>query len=333
MLSTGITPGQDLRFRWERVEQARNFANKIWNASRFVLMNLQHDEPIRSGNLDKDQLTTADRWIMYRFDVTASTVTRLLDQYDFGESGRVLYDFIWDDLCDWYIEFSKLSLYGADPVAKQRTKTVLVTVLDQSLRLLHPFMPFITEEIWTHLPVEGNTITLASWPQPQVVDEPPQEVAEMEFLMAIIRAVRNIRAEMNVPMSKKIELIVKPASLHFEHILSRNLKVIEKFCNTSSLQISAVVTPPDKAMTARVTGAELYFPLAGLIDLNQEIARLEKELNTLHGEVERIEKKLANPGFVNKAPATVIEEERSKLAEYLNKREKVQSRIIELRGE
>nr|WP_249716397.1 valine--tRNA ligase [Paenibacillus sp. J31TS4] len=329
MLSTSSTPGQDLRFRWERVEQARNFANKIWNASRFALMNL---EGFQASDIDlSGNLGTADKWILHRLNETVRDVTRLIDQYEFGETGRVLYNFIWDDLCDWYIEFSKLSLYGDDEAAKKSTRSVLAYVLDRTQRLLHPFMPFLTEEIWQHLPHEGETITLASWPQAEARFEAPEAVREMELLMETIRSVRNIRAEVNVPMSKKIELLIRPADAEADAILKRNEDYVRRFCNTSTLVIETGLPTPEKAMTALVTGAELFLPLAGLIDIAQEIARLEKELKTLHGEVERIEKKLANEGFVAKAPAKVIDEEKAKLADYADKRDKVIARIQELK--
>jgi len=330
MISTGSTPGQDLRFRWERVEQARNFANKIWNASRFALMNL---EGIKAEEVRLDgKLGTADRWILHRLNETARDITRLLDQYEFGETGRLLYNFIWDDLCDWYIEFSKLSLYGSDAGAKKQTQAVLAYVLDRTLRMIHPFMPFISEEIWQHLPHEGETITLAPWPAYDNELEAPDAVAGMELLMDVIRAVRNIRAEVNVPMGKKVELLIKPGSGEAKEILERNKEYVQRFCNTSQLAVDLSLAAPDKAMTAVVSGAELYLPLAGLIDLDQEISRLEKELAALHGEVARIEKKLANPGFVSKAPAKVVEEEKAKLADYADKRDKVIARLAELRG-
>ncbi|MDQ0886147.1 valyl-tRNA synthetase [Paenibacillus sp. V4I9] len=330
MISTSSTPGQDLRFRWERVEQARNFANKIWNASRFALMNL---EGVTAADIDlTGQLGTADRWILHRLNETVRDVTRLIDSYEFGETGRLLYNFIWDDLCDWYIEFSKLSLYGTDAAAKSKTQSVLAYVLDQTQRLIHPFMPFISEEIWQHLPHVGETITLASWPVENQAFESPDAVREMELLMDVIRSVRNIRAEVNVPMSKKVELLVKPASSDTLSILSNNEEYLKRFCNTSLLQIDAEMAAPEKAMTAIITGAELFLPLAGLIDIAQELTRLDKELQSLHGEVERIEKKLGNEGFVAKAPAKVIEEEKAKLADYADKRDKVIARLTELKG-
>ncbi|MCM3041924.1 valine--tRNA ligase [Paenibacillus motobuensis] len=330
MISTGSTPGQDVRFHWERVEQARNFANKIWNASRFALMNM---EGVSYEDIDiSGDLSTSDRWILHRFNETARDVTRLIDSYEFGETGRVLYNFIWDDLCDWYIEFAKLSFYGEDADAKRKTQSVLAYVLDRTLRLIHPFMPYISEEIWQHLPHSGDTITLAEWPKYDPALEAPDAVQEMNLLIDIIRSVRNIRAEVNVPMSKKIELIVKPGSSELLDILSRNEHYVRRFCNTSDYEASLKVEAPDKAMTAIVTGAELYLPLAGLIDISQEIARLEKEIDHLNKEVERVEKKLSNQGFVSKAPAKVIEEERAKMDDYSAKRDKVLARINELKA-
>lgn len=330
MITTGSTAGQDLRFRMEKVEQARNFANKIWNASRFALMNL---EGFSFEDIDiTGELSTADHWILHRLNETSRDITRLIDSYEFGETGRLLYNFIWDDLCDWYIEFAKLSLYGADAAAKAKTQSVLAYVLDRTLRLIHPFMPFITEEIWQHLPHQGDTITLAEWPKYDSALENPQAVAEMNLLMDVIRAVRNIRAEVNVPMSKKVELIIKAGGQETLDIISRNDNYIGRFCNTSSFEAGLAPQTPDKVMSAVVTGAELLLPLSGLIDIEQEIARLEKEVQTLNSEVERVEKKLGNQGFVAKAPAKVIEEERAKQADYSDRREKVLARIAELRG-
>ncbi|OZB91136.1 valine--tRNA ligase [Paenibacillus sp. XY044] len=330
MISTSSTPGQDLRFRWERVEQARNFANKIWNASRFALMNLEgftYDDIDISG-----ELSTADRWILHRLNETSRDITRLIDAYEFGETGRLLYNFIWDDLCDWYIEFAKLSLYGDNAAAKKTTQSVLSYVLDRTLRMIHPFMPFISEEIWQHLPHEGETITLAEWPQYDPTFENAEAADEMSLLMDAIRAVRNIRAEVNVPMSKKIELMLKAGDEQVLQIVNRNEIYVQRFCNTSSFVAGLDLATPDKAMTAVITGAELYLPLAGLIDIDQEIARLEKELQHLNSEVQRVEKKLANEGFVAKAPAKVIEEEKAKMADYSDKRGKVIARIEELKG-
>ncbi|WP_217596198.1 valine--tRNA ligase [Cohnella sp. GbtcB17] len=331
MLSTGNTPGQDLRFRWEKVEQARNFANKIWNASRFALMNL---EGFKVEDIDlTGSLSTADRWILHRFHETARDVTRLMETYEFGETGRLLYNFIWDDLCDWYIEFAKLTLYGEDAAAKASTQSVIAYVLDRTLRLLHPFMPYLSEEIWQHLPHEaGETITLAAWPAYDAAFEAPEAVAEMGLLMDAIRAVRNVRAEVGVTPGKKVELLAKPTTEASAGILKRNEEYLRRFCNTSSLTLDAGLAAPEKAMTAIVTGVELYLPIAGLIDIGQEIARLTKELASLNAEVERVEKKLANEGYIAKAPAHVVEQERAKGEDYRDKRDKVLARIEELKN-
>ncbi|MFD2329777.1 valine--tRNA ligase [Cohnella sp. GCM10020058] len=331
MLSTGNTPGQDLRFRWEKVEQARNFANKIWNASRFALMNL---EGFKVEDIDlTGSLSTADRWILHRFHETARDVTRLMETYEFGETGRLLYNFIWDDLCDWYIEFAKLTLYGEDAAAKASTQSVIAYVLDRTLRLLHPFMPYLSEEIWQHLPHEaGETITLAAWPAYDAAFDAPDAVQEMGLLMDAIRAVRNVRAEVGVTPGKKVELLAKPTTEASAGILKRNEEYLRRFCNTSSLTLDASLAAPEKAMTAIVTGVELYLPIAGLIDIGQEIARLTKELASLNAEVDRVEKKLANEGYIAKAPAHVVEQERAKGADYRDKRDKVLARIEELKN-
>lgn len=329
MLSTGCTPGNDQRFRWERVESARNFANKIWNASRFALMHL---EGVSAEDLQlNDNLSTADRWILHRLNETIDDVTRLLTRYDFGEVGRVLYNFIWDDLCDWYIEFAKLPLYGEDEEAKRTTRAVLSYVLDQSLRLLHPIMPFITEEIWQHLPVEGKSIAIAAWPTTNDAFHAPESVREMQVLIETIRAVRNIRAEMEVAPKHQIELLVRPDA-DTEATMKNNEPAIRRLCGVSKLTVDPELERPDKSMTAVVTGAELFLPLAGLVDIEKTVARLKAELKKLDAEVERVEKKLSNPGFVAKAPAHVVETERQKGEEYKEKREKVLARLREIEG-
>lgn len=329
MLSTGITPGNDMRFRWERVESARNFANKIWNASRFALMHL---DGVKPGEISLDgKLSTADRWILHRLNETVERVTRSLNRYDFGEAGQALYHFIWDELCDWYIEFAKLPLYGEDEQARRSTQAVLVHVLDHSLRLLHPFMPFITEEIWQHLPVEGESITVASWPQADSAFVAPEAVQEMEVLIETIHSVRNIRAEMDVPPKKQIDLLIR-AETEFLPVFQNNVAAICRLCGVRRLEANTGIRRPERAMTAVVTGAEIFLPLEGLIDLEQTISRLEGELKKLDKEVDRVEKKLSNEGFTSKAPAHVVEEERAKGQEYREKREKVRNRLAELKG-
>ncbi len=330
-LSTGSSPGQDLRFSMEKIESTWNFANKIWNASRFALMNmagLKFEEIDLTG-----EKSVADKWILTRLNETIEHVTRLSDRYEFGEVGRALYNFIWDDFCDWYIEMAKLPLYGEDEAAKKTTRSILAHVLDNIMRLMHPFMPFITEEIWQNLPHEGESITVAKWP---VADDSLTDVKaaeEMKLLVEIIRSVRNSRAEVNTPLSKKIKMIVKAKDTEVLSILEKNKAYLERFCNPEELVLSTEVSTPDKAMTSIVTGAEIILPLEGLINLDEEIARLEKEYDKLNKEVERVQKKLSNEGFVKKAPEKVIEEEKAKEKDYTAKRAAVQERLKELKGE
>ncbi|MFS0822521.1 valine--tRNA ligase [Bacillus sp. 1P02SD] len=329
-LSTGSSPGQDLRFSIEKVEATWNFANKIWNASRFALMNMGD---LTFEDIDfSGEKSVADKWILTRLNETIASVTNLADKYEFGEVGRVLYNFIWDDFCDWYIEMAKLPLYGEDEQAKKTTRSILAYVLDNTMRLLHPFMPFITEEIWQNLPHNGESITIAKWPEVNAQLSDDQAAQEMRLLVDIIRSVRNIRAEVNTPMSKQIKLYIKAKDETVLTQLEKNRSYLERFCNPSELEIATDITSPEKSMTSVVTGAELFLPLEGLINIEEEIKRLEKELDKLDKEVERVQKKLGNEGFVKKAPQKVIDEERAKERDYLEKRETVRERIAELRG-
>lgn len=329
-LSTGSSPGQDLRFSMEKVESTWNFANKIWNASRFALMNM---DGLTFEQLDiTGEKSVADKWILTRLNETIQEVTKLTDKYEFGEVGRILYNFIWDDFCDWYIEMAKLPLYGEDETSKLTTRSILAYVLDQTMRLLHPFMPFITEEIWQALPHKGESITVSEWPitRPELSDE--QAAGEMKLLVDIIRAVRNVRAEVNTPMSKQIKLRIKAKDNQVLEKLEKNRSYLEKFCNPSELILGTTIETSEKAMTAIVTGAELSLPLEGLINIDEEIKRLRKELEKLDNEVNRVQKKLNNEGFVKKAPESVIEEERQKEKDYSEKRDTVLERIEDLKA-
>ncbi len=329
-LSTGSSPGNDLRFYWEKVESTWNFGNKIWNASRFALMNmdgLKYDEIDLTG-----EKSLADKWILTRLNETIESVTKLIDAYEFGEVGRALYNFIWDDFCDWYIEMAKLPLYGEDEVQKKTTRSVLAYVLDQTLRLLHPFMPFITEEIWQHIPHEGESITVASWPVKREDLHFEESAKEMKLLTEIIRSVRNTRSEMNVPPSKPIEIQLKPHDEDTLKQLETNRSYLDRFCNPEPLMMALDLEAPDKAMTSVVSGVEIFLPLEGLIDIEEEIKRLENEYKKWDAEVERVQKKLSNEGFVKKAPEKVVEEEREKEKTYLDNRQKVEERIKELKN-
>ncbi|UJL44975.1 valine--tRNA ligase [Virgibacillus sp. NKC19-16] len=329
-LLTGSTPGQDLRFHWEKVESTWNFANKVWNASRFSLMNM---EEFTYEDIDlSGEKSLADKWILTRLNETIDHVTKNTNKYEFGEAGRHLYNFIWDELCDWYIEMAKLPLYGEDEEKKNTTRSVLAYVLDHTMRMLHPFMPFITEEIWQQLPRFGESIAIAPWPE--VRSEFHDEVSsqEMKRLVSIIKSVRNIRAEVDTPMSKQVKLLIQAEDNTIVTELESNREYLERFCNPSELIISSQLDVPEQAMSAVVTGAEIYLPLEGLIDFDKEIKRLEKELDKWNKEVERVQKKLANEGFVKKAPQAVVDEEKQKEQDYLEKQAKVKTRLEELKG-
>lgn len=328
-LATGSSPGQDLRYSTEKVEAIWNFANKIWNASRFALMNmegLKYEEIDLSG-----ERSVADDWILTRLNETIESVTKLSDRYEFGEVGRALYNFIWDDFCDWYIEMAKLPLYGENEKAKHMTRSVLAYVLDNTMRLLHPLMPFITEEIWQNLPHEGESITVAAWPVADASLTNVERSTHMKLLTDVIKAVRTIRAEVNTPMSRQVPLYIAAKDEATAAVLKANSQYIEKFCNPETLEIGVDVQAPGKSMSAVVTGAELFMPLEGLLNIDEEIARLGKELDKWAGEVKRVQGKLSNERFVSKAPQSVVDEERAKEQDYLEKQAAVQRRIEELK--
>ncbi|WP_239254987.1 valine--tRNA ligase [Listeria ilorinensis] len=329
-LSTGTAPGQDLKFSFEKVEANWNFINKIWNASRFALMNmngLSYDE-INLTNVKE----VSDKWILTRLNETIENVTSLVEKYEFGEVGRTLYNFIWDDFCDWYIEIAKISLYGDDEEAKQTTRSVLAYVLENTMKLLHPFMPFVTEEIWQNLPHAGESITISPWPEVRQEQMDQEASKAMKVLVEIIRAVRNIRAEVQTPLSKKIDLELKPADQEYQEIMEANIAYIERFCNPDQLTISQDIQPSNTAMTAVVSGVEIYLPLEGLINVDEEIKRLEKELEKWQKEVSRVQGKLANERFISKAPEQVVLEERAKEKDYLSKQASVTERIANLKN-
>ena len=328
-LSNGSAPGQDVRFSYEKMDAAWNFINKIWNASRFVIMNV---EGMTAADIDlTGDKTVADRWILTRLNETITKVTDLFDRFEFGEAGRQLYNFIWDDFCDWYIEMSKEVLYGDDEASKQTTRSILVHTLDQILRLLHPIMPFVTEEIWSKIPREGTSLVVADYPVAHPEFDDHTAADGMAVLMELIRSVRNIRSEVNTPLSKPITLLIKTTDAKVNTFLLENTSYIERFCNPEELVIDSEITAPDLAMSAVLTGAEIYLPLAGLINIEEEIARLEKELTKWDQEVKRVQGKLANERFVANAPEDVVAGEKAKEKDYLEKQAAVQERIVSLR--
>ena len=327
-LANGSAPGQDVRFSTDKMDAAWNFINKIWNASRYVLMNVG-DLTLANLSIGQD-LTLADRWILARLQTTIADVTRLFERFEFGEAGRILYSFIWDDYCDWYIEMTKEQLQDKE-AANTTTKSILVFVLDQFLRLLHPIMPFVTEEIWQQIGGQDKSIVVADYPRVMEAYQDSQVEAQMAQLMELIRAVRTIRNEMNTPLSKPVDLYIKVQDATGQALLEANQAYIKRFCNPAQLVISQAPEHPDEVVTQVLSFAEILMPLKGLIKLEDELARLEGEQTKLEKEVARIDGKLSNEKFVSRAPEHVVAEERNKRQGYLSQLETVKERIQQVK--
>ncbi|MBG9979666.1 valine--tRNA ligase [Facklamia sp. DSM 111018] len=327
-LSTGSTPGQDVRYSTEKMGAAWNFINKIWNASRYVLMNV--DDLTLDNLAIGDDLTLADQWILSKLQTTISEVSRLFEKFEFGEAGKILYHFIWNDYCDWYIEMTKEQLQ--DQTAEHKTtKSVLIHVLDQFLRLLHPIMPFVTEEIWQQIAMPGQSIVTAAYPLVDSNYQNPDAEKAMEQLIEVITAVRQIRNEMNTPLSKALAITIKAHNEEIVERLEANQAYINRFCNASSLSIGTEPQVEEEMVIQTLAFAQVMIPLAGLVKIEDEIKRLEQEADKLTKEVDRVVKKLANEKFVAKAPAEVVEGERAKQVDYQQQLAAVQQRIIELK--
>ena len=327
-LANGSAPGQDVRFSTDKMDAAWNFINKIWNASRYVLMNVG-DLTLDNLSIGQD-LTLADRWILARLQTTIADVTRLFERFEFGEAGRILYSFIWDDYCDWYIEMTKEQLQDKE-AANTTTKSILVFVLDQFLRLLHPIMPFVTEEIWQQIGGQDKSIVVADYPRVMEAYQDSQVEAQMAQLMELIRAVRTIRNEMNTPLSKPVDLYIKVQDAAGQALLEANQAYIKRFCNPAQLVISQAPEHPEEVVTQVLSFAEILMPLKGLIKLEDELARLEGEQTKLEKEVARIDGKLSNEKFVSRAPEQVVAEERNKRQGYLSQLETVKERIQQVK--
>ncbi|HNX28245.1 MAG TPA: valine--tRNA ligase [Syntrophomonadaceae bacterium] len=329
-LITGVTPGNDIRFYWDKVENTRNFANKIWNASRFVMMNLGGYEPIE---ISDQELTLSDRWIIARLNEKINDVTLLLEKYDLGEAGKNLYEFIWDDFCDWYIELAKPRLF--DP-QNSREKLVIQNLLDMILknilRLLHPFMPFITEEIYQNLPGHNETIMLDKWPEPVAAPQADQAAQKMQSIMNIIRAIRNIRAEFNINpgQSVKVQLLVRETDQLT--MLNDNQAYIKQMANVSEFTAARQFDRVKQAVSAITAIAEIYIPLEGIIDVEKELIRLNKDLQNTVKDIEKSEAKLNNEQFLLRAPQEVIEKEKAKVQEGNIKKEGIVKRLQILQG-
>ena len=320
-LATGNSPGNDMRFSPEKIEAARNFNNKIWNAARFVLMNLTIDEAKLPCACE---LELEDKWIISKFNTLCKEVTTNLDNFELGVSLSKLYDFIWDVFCDWYIELVKPRLNDKGTKSNEVAQNVLVYVLSETLKLLHPFMPFITEEIWQSLPHSGESIMISEYPKYNEKLSFAEDEERMAALIATIRSIRNLRNEMNVPPSKKAALTI--VSERRDIYNEKTEAFFVKLASASSVNVVSEYHD-ENSVQAVSENAVVYIPLAEMIDFEKEIARLEGEKKNTLFEIERLEKKLSNEGFVAKAPAAVVEGERAKLAKYRDTLEKIKSAI------
>ncbi len=309
-LVLGISPGNDTRFSKEKVEMARNFANKIWNASRFVLMNVDKREP----QMDRNALRLEDRWILTRYNEAVRQVTENFDKADYGLAAQKIYDFAWSEFCDWYIEMSKSALLGEDAKRRENTQAVLLTVLSGLLKLLHPFMPFVTEEVYSYLPgKQEESCMLSAWPKAEAALDFPEDCARMEGVMEMVRAIRNLRAGMNVQAGHRARLMVRPSS-GWGEVLTAQEATFQRLAAVSTLSLLGEEEKPEGKTVSAVSGAgEFFIPLGELVDLEAEKKRLSKEKERLEGEIRRGEGKLGNPGFLGKAPAQLVESEKAKL--------------------
>jgi valyl-tRNA synthetase len=335
-LLTGSTPGNDMKLSLQKVEAGRNFGNKLWNAARFVIGNLgdgysaQDTAGAAVGwQEDPTALGLPDRWILSRHNRVIEDVTSLIERFQFGEAGRQLYEFLWGEFCDWYIEAAKVPLYGEDSAAGHRTQAILMYVLERALRLLHPFMPFVTEEIWQHLPHEDEALILASWPEPGPMDEAAE--AEMEPIMEMVRAIRNARAEYEVEPSRAIAATIIAGKKR--DLVTSQADVLVRLARIDATRIrieESLSQKPAKALALVVGEYEVFLPLAGLVDIERERARLALELKEIRGEIARAEKLLGKRDFVSKAPAEVVDKERAKLQAHQQRHSILEERLKSL---
>ncbi|NOH17104.1 valine--tRNA ligase [Clostridium cochlearium] len=328
MLITGNAPGNDIRFYEERVESARNFANKIWNASRYVMMNL--DKDLMEKYKDCKDYNIADKWILSRINEVTKEVTDNIDKFELGMASQKIYEFMWNEFCDWYIELSKPVLYGEDEKAKGVTFNVLFNVLTTGLKLLHPIMPFITEEIYTHIQDKEETITTSKWPEykEELRDKSAEE--NMNYIIEAIKSLRNVRTEMNVPPSRKAKVMIY--AVEGKKAFEEGTVYFEKLASASEvIFLNSKNDAPENAVSAVTKGGEMFMPLLDLVDLEKELERLNKEKQKLEKEIERVEKKLSNANFVNKAPEAVVNEEKAKGEKYKEMLDAVLERIQSLK--
>ena len=325
-LVMGVSPGNDTRYSRDKVESARNFANKVWNASRFVLMNVSERAEIVPSKLE-----VADQWILSRLQSSIREISEHMEDGDFGMAATKIYDFAWSEFCDWYIELSKARLLGEDGESKETAKAVLLYVLESLLKLLHPFMPFLTEAVYRYLPGHEGFLMLQKWPEVRPELDFPEEEKRMQGVMEIIRTIRNLRSEMNVAPSRRTRLMLLPGE-GWQAALENGEGYFRRLAGASSVEmIGDRNQVKEKTVSAVTSAAELFIPLGDLVDFEKEIARLQKEMDNLGREIKRAQGMLNNPGFVSKAPAALVEGEREKLAANEQKAKALESRIAELK--
>jgi valyl-tRNA synthetase len=331
-LVTGNAPGNDMRFYWERVEASRNFANKVWNASRFILMNFAQNEGLDYENVEPGQLTQADRWILSKVNNLAKDVTALMETFDLGIAVQKIYDFIWEEFCDWYIEMVKPRLYSETDGTKAAALYTLRRVLMDALKLLHPFMPFITEEIYcTLMDSQDSSIMISQWPVFSQERNFAGDEAKVERIKEAVKGIRNIRGEMNVPPSKKVSVIVVSEKEEVRKIFEENKVFFATLGCASETDFRKTKEGiAGDAVSVVIADGTIYMPFAELVDIGKEIERLRKEEKKLQGELKRSEGMLGNPNFVNKAPEEKIRQEREKLAKYQGMMAQVQERLAQL---
>ena len=316
-LVTGNAPGNDQRFQAEKIEAGRNFINKIWNAFRFVVMNFDDEISVDSSRINTDDLALEDKWILTRLQQLIEEVSHNLDKYELGVALAKIYSFLWEEFCDWYIEMSKARLNDKGSRGRSVAQSVLNYILAKAMQLLHPFMPFVTEEIYGHLITDGDSIMVSSWPQADASLIFTEESERMTVLMDAIRGIRNIRTDMQVPFSRKINLLVVSDKPEIRNMFAESLAFMQRLAGVEGLETRQNSEGiPATAVTALFAGGEVFIPLEDLIDIEKEIARLTKEKENLEQELKRVRGKLANESFVNKAPEKVIQAEREKLSKY-----------------
>ncbi len=325
-LTIGTSPGNDMRFSEEKLESSRNFANKIWNAFRFAMMNF--DEDVDFSEINTELFSLADRWILSRVNTVSREVTENLEKFELGIGLQKIYEFIWEEFCDWYIELVKPRLFNREASGRQEAMFVLNEVLKVSMKLLHPFMPFITEEIYRHLHTDDESVMISEWPVYRLEWDDPDSEKKMYSIMEAVRSIRNIRAEMKVPAARKIKVLFIIEDEELGTIFNKEESTFMRLSGVSGFTVSKNKSDiPDGAVSSVISGVEIFIPLEDLIDFDKELKRLYKEKENLEDELKRVNGKLGNESFVSKAPAQVVEAEREKQKKYSELYEKVIERI------